>query len=90
MPTCLRFRCQGEVAAAVAVRLQLVVMEQVPRQLVTQRLQLPLEAGVGAALQEAQQQQARGALVPGVGAVANLRGEDCGNVVLGWPHWSKA
>ena len=40
--------------------------------------------------QEAQQQQARGALVPGAGAVANLRGEDCGNVVLGWPHWSKA
>lgn len=77
-------------AVTVAVRLQLVVMEQAPRQLMTQRLQLPLEAGVGAALQEAKQQQACGALVPETGAVANLRGEHCGNVVLGWPPWSKA
>lgn len=88
MPTCLR--CHGEVAAAVAVRLQLVVMEQVPRKLVAQHLQLPLEAGVGAALQEAKQQQACGALVPEARAIANLRGEGCGNVVLAWPHWSKA
>lgn len=88
MPTCLR--CHGEVAAAVAVRLQLVVIEQVPRKLVAQHLQLPLEAGVGAALQEAKQQQACGALVPEARAIANLRGEGCGNVVLAWPHWSKA
>lgn len=75
MPTCLCCCCRREVAVAVAVRLQLIVMEQAPRQLMTQRLQLPLEGGVGAALQEAKQQQACGVLVPEAGAVANLQGE---------------
>lgn len=54
-PTCLR-RVLHEVAAPIAVCLQLVTARSVHRQLVAQHLQLLVETGMGAALEEAKHQ----------------------------------
>lgn len=82
-PTCLCRPLTTEVAAPVAIRLQLVVVGRTHGQLVAQHLQLLAATGVRAALKEAEHQQACGALILGAGAIADLRGESCGNMAPG-------